>query len=151
GGLSQWANANQATLVRAEDKRGIIFMELEKAMNNPSREYKFILRPGGVINIPTTNDLVSISGMINFPYADTLGFLNAPYEEGHRAKFYIKKYGLGFAKGAKRPRTYVIQPGGIVEDPRKWGFIRIYPKVQEGAYIVVPYIDRKSTRLNSSH
>ncbi|HUM46420.1 MAG TPA: SLBB domain-containing protein, partial [Chitinophagales bacterium] len=139
GGLSQWANANQATLVRAEGDRGIIFMELEKAMKDPGSEYNFILRPGDVINIPTTNDLVSISGMINYPYADSMGFLNAPYHEGRRAKFYIKRYGLGFADGAKRPRTYVIQPGGTVEDPRRWTFIRIYPKVEKGAYIVVPY------------
>ncbi len=140
GGLSQWANANQATLVRAEGDRGIIFMELEKAMKDPGSEYNFILRPGDKINIPTTNDLVSISGMINYPYADSMGFLNAPYHEGHRAKFYIKRYGLGFADGAKRVRTYVIQPGGTVEDPRRWTFIRKYPKVEKGAYIVVPYI-----------
>ncbi|MEO6165992.1 MAG: SLBB domain-containing protein, partial [Chitinophagales bacterium] len=139
GGLSQWANVNQATLVRAEGDRGIIFMELEKAMKDPGSEYNFILRPGDVINIPTTNDLVSISGMINYPYADSMGFLNAPYHEGRRAKFYIKRYGLGFADGAKRARTYVIQPGGTVEDPRRWTFIRIYPKVEKGAYIVVPY------------
>jgi polysaccharide export outer membrane protein len=140
GGLSQWADPNQATLVRVENDRGIIFMELDKAMKDPGSEYNFILRPGDVITIPTTNDLVSVSGMINFPYVDTLGFLNAPYHDGRRAKFYIKKYGLGFAKGAKRPRTYVIQPGGTLADPRKWGFIRIYPKVQRGAYIVVPYV-----------
>ncbi|MGB3077128.1 MAG: SLBB domain-containing protein [Chitinophagales bacterium] len=139
GGLSQWANVNQATLVRAEDDRGIIFMELEKAMKDPSSEYNFILRPGDVINIPTTNDLVSITGMINYPYADTLGLLNAPYHEGRRAKFYIKRYGLGFAKDAERVRTYVIQPGGTVEDPRRWTFIRKYPKVEKGAYIVVPF------------
>jgi hypothetical protein len=69
-----------------------------------------------------------------------MGFLNAPYDEGRRAKFYIKNYGLGFAKDAKRTRTYVIQPGGTVADPRKWGFIHIYPKVEKGAYIVVPFI-----------
>ena len=51
GGLSQWANPNQATLVRAEGDRGIIFMELEKAMKNPESEYNFILRPGDLINI----------------------------------------------------------------------------------------------------
>lgn len=138
GGLSQWADANQATLVRKEGDRGIIFMELEKALKDPSSEYNFILRPGDVINIPTTNDLVSISGMINYPYADSMGFLNAPYHQGHRAKYYIKKYGLGFADGAKRVRTYVIQPGGTVDDPRRLTFIRIYPKVEKGAYIVVP-------------
>lgn len=143
GGLSQWANPNQATLVRAENGRGIIFMELEKAMKNPESEYNFILRPGDLINIPTTNDLVSISGMINYPYADSMGYLNAPYHEGRRAKFYVKRYGLGFAEGAKRPRTYVIQPGGTVEDPRRWTFIRIYPKVEKGAYVVVPYTPDK--------
>ena len=43
-----------------------------------------------------------------------------------------------------RPRTYVIQPGGTVEDPRKWTFIRIYPKVEKGAYVVVPYTPDKN-------
>ena len=78
--------------------------------------------------------------MINFPYKDSLGFLNAPWKEGKRAKWYVKKYGLGFAPEAKRVRTYVIQPGGTVQDPRRWTFIRIYPKVQKGASVVVPYI-----------
>nr|MBA2406698.1 SLBB domain-containing protein [Chitinophagales bacterium] len=139
GGLSQWANVNQATLVREENDRGIIFMDLEKAFKDASSEYNFILRPGDIISIPTTNDLVSVSGMINFPYVDTMGYLNAPYHEGKRAKFYVKKYGLGFAKDAKRPRTYVIQPGGKLEDPRRLAFIRIYPKVEKGAYVVVPF------------
>ncbi|MBA2421852.1 MAG: SLBB domain-containing protein [Chitinophagales bacterium] len=139
GGLSQWANVNQATLVREENDRGIIFMDLEKAFKNPESEFNFILRAGDIISIPTTNDIVSVSGMINFPYVDTMGYLNAPYHEGKRAKFYVKKYGLGFAKDAKRTRTYVIQPGGKLEDPRRWAFIRIYPKVEKGAYVVVPY------------
>lgn len=139
GGLSPWADANQATLMRTADNRGMVFMDLEKALKKPDSRYNLLLKPGDEIRIPVMNDIVTISGMINFPYKDSLGFLNAPYKEGKRAKWYIKKYGLGFADGAKRTRTYVAQPGGVVEGPRKLGFVRIYPKVQKGAYVVVPY------------
>ena len=146
GGLTQWANANEATLVRAEDNRGLVFMELEKAIQDPGSRYNILLKAGDVINVPVTNDIVTISGMINFPYKDTLGFLNAPYKEGKRARWYIKKYGLGFDEDAERVRTYVVQPGGTVEDPRRLTFIRVYPKVEKGAYIVVPYTEEAMAR-----
>ncbi len=139
GGLTQWADANEATLVRKEDNRGLVFMELDKAMKDPDGRFNLLLKGGDQIVIPVTNDIVAISGMINFPYKDSLGFLNTPWKEGKRAKWYVKKYGLGFAPDAKRVRTYVIQPGGTVQDPRRWAFIRIYPKVQKGASVVVPY------------
>ncbi|MCS6917812.1 MAG: SLBB domain-containing protein [Chitinophagales bacterium] len=141
GGLTPYADANQATLMRTADNRGMVFMDLEKALKKPDSRYNLLLKPGDEITIPVINDIVTISGMINFPYKDSLGFLNAPYKEGKRAKWYIKEYGLGFAEGAKRTRTYVAQPGGTVEGPRKLGFIRIYPKVQKGAYVVVPYTE----------
>ncbi|MCS6991187.1 MAG: SLBB domain-containing protein [Chitinophagales bacterium] len=144
GGLTPWADANQATLNRTADNRGIVFMDLEKALKKPDSRYNLLLRPGDEITIPLINDIVTISGMINYPYKDSLGFLNAPFKEGKRAKWYIKKYGLGFADGAKRARTYVAQPGGTVEGPRRLGFVRIYPKVQKGAYIVVPYLETTS-------
>ena len=143
GGLTQWADANQTMLVRAEDNRGLVFMDLDKALKDPGSRYNLLLKAGDEITVPVTNDIVTISGNINFPYRDTLGFLNAPWKEGKRAKWYIKKYGLGFADGAKKVRTYVIQPGGVVEDPQRLTFIRIYPKVQKGASVVVPYIAPK--------
>lgn len=143
GGVTRWADANEATLVRAEDNRGLVFMELEKALKDQGGRFNLLLKPGDQIDVPIMNDIVSISGMINFPYKDSLGFLNTPWKDGKRAKWYIKKYGLGFAPDAKRIRTYVIQPGGTVQDPKRWTFIRIYPKVQKGASVVVPYILEK--------
>ncbi|MCY7409608.1 MAG: SLBB domain-containing protein [Chitinophagales bacterium] len=143
GGLTQWADPNEATLVRPDDNRGMVFMDLEKALKDPSSRYNVLIRPGDQINVPVTNDIVTISGMINYPYKDSLGFLNAPYKSGKRAKWYVKKYGLGFDKDAKRVHTYVVQPGGVVEDPNRITFIRIYPKVQKGAYVVVPYTEPK--------
>ncbi len=144
GGVTQWANANQATLVRAEENRGLVILDLEKALKNPKSRYNILLKPGDVVSVPVTNDLVTLSGMINFPYQDSLGFVNVPYKEGKRAKWYIKQYGLGFQSEAQRARTYVVQPGGLVEGPRRLTFVRIYPKVEEGAYIVVPYTERAS-------
>ncbi|MBA3646953.1 MAG: SLBB domain-containing protein [Chitinophagales bacterium] len=138
GGLTQWASPNRATLIRVEDERGIVFMELDKAIHDPDSRYNFILRPGDVIEVPSSSDLVAISGQINYPFRDSSGVINAPYHAGKRAKFYIKKYGLGFNKEAKRSHTYVIQPGQTLQDPHRWTFIRIYPKVQSGAYVVVP-------------
>jgi protein involved in polysaccharide export with SLBB domain len=38
GGLTQWADANEGTLVRKEENRGLVFMELDKAMKNPERD-----------------------------------------------------------------------------------------------------------------
>ncbi|MFI5134757.1 MAG: SLBB domain-containing protein [Chitinophagales bacterium] len=147
GGLTKWANAGQTTLVRKDENRGIVFMSLDKALDDPKSKYNVILKPGDVINVPVTNDLVTISGMINYPYKDSLGFVNTPYESGKHAKWYIKKYGLGFDKYAEKARTYVVQPGGTVEGTHNFTFIRSYPKVQKGSYVVVPYTPEAAAKL----
>lgn len=139
GGLTQWADASQTTLVRSDENRGIVTMELDKALKDPASRYNVILKAGDVINVPITNDLVTISGMINYPYKDSLGFINTPYNSGKSAKWYVKNFGLGFDKYAERKRTYVIQPGGTVEGTKHFLFIRTYPKVEKGGYVVVPY------------
>lgn len=144
GGITQWANANQATLIRKDENRGIVTMELDKALDDPNSRYNIILKPGDEINVPVTNDLVTISGMINYPYKDSLGFINTPYNSGKRAKWYVKKFGLGFDTYAERSRTYVIQPGGTVEGVKHTLFFRTYPKVQKGGYVVVPYTEQAS-------
>ena len=138
GGLTKWANTKMATLTRAEDNRGIVFMHLDKVMEDEDSRYNLYLRPGDVINIPTANDIVTISGAVNYPFKDTTGLINGPFRGEKRAKYYVKHYGLGFNKESWRQHTYVIQPGQQIEDPRHWGFIQIYPKVQSGAYVVVP-------------
>jgi protein involved in polysaccharide export with SLBB domain len=142
GGLTQWADANQTTLIRNDENRGIVTMELDKALDDPKSRYNIILKPGDVIDVPITNDLVTISGMINYPYKDSLGFINTPFNSGKSAKWYIKTYGLGFDKYAERKRTYVIQPGGTVEGVRHTLFFRNYPTVQKGGYVVVPYTEQ---------
>lgn len=139
GGITQWAFARNATLIRKNDNRGFVFMRLDKALKHPGSKWDLILEEGDVLNVPVMTDIVTISGYINFPYADSLSQINVPFAGNcHRAKYYIKKYGQGFAKEGHKSQTYVIQPGNNVTNVQRLGFIRIYPKVPTGSYIVVP-------------
>ena len=63
--------------------------------------------------------------------------MKVPYHMGHRAKYFVKKYGGGFGKEAKRSRTYVESPGGRVKRTRNYLLFKVYPKVNVGDKVVV--------------
>ena len=139
GGITQWAYARNATLIRKNDNRGFVLMRLDKALKHPGSKWDLIVEEGDIIDIPVMTDIVTVSGYINFPYADSLTQINAPFSGNcHRAKYYVKKFGQGFSPDGKKSQTYVIQPGNNVVNVNRIGFIRIYPKVPAGSYVVVP-------------
>ena len=119
---------------------------IDRAIKKPGSKYDYILKPGDQISIPKQSNIVSVSGLIKFPYIDSLQQINVPYTKGKRAKFYIKHYGLGFEKRAKKSRTYVVNPGQNVNDCRKFVLFNIYPKVKAGATVVATAIPPKELK-----
>jgi len=152
GGLEGWAFSKGTTLIRKSNAKGFVFMRLDKAIKHPNGKWNLILEPGDQINIPIMTDVVTISGFVDFPYVDSFRQVTVPYAGSwHRAKYYIKKYGLGFSEFGKKSATYVIQPGNNVVDVNNIGPIKVYPHVPVGSVIVVPQNPDKSTKQKSQH
>ena len=160
GGLTSEAFADGARLTRQQGHTGMVIVDLEKAMRRPGSKYNYILKNLDSIYIPKIENLVTVRGQIDYPFEESnmkrlillpdsispvqyLGAtpekkVNVPYTKGKRAKYYIKEYGSGFGKYAKRKDTYVILPNGHIKGTRFTIFGRRYPKVKEGSEIVVP-------------
>ncbi len=138
GGLTQWAFPEGAKLVREELNAGFLFFKLQDVMNDSSSKYNYIVRGGDVLTIPKVEQLVQISGLIQYPGIETLKLISAPYTKGKSARYYINNYGLGFDKNADRKQTYVIETGGYIHKTKHFLFVKLYPKVPKGSAIVVP-------------
>lgn len=149
GGLTTYAYPENGLLFRNQDERGPIALRLDKIIKKPGSRFDVILRKGDVLEITTRSNIVSITGEILYPLNDSLKYVNVTYESGKRAKYYIKKYGLGFNRFSKRNRTYVINPGNNISTCRKFIIYNCYPKVKPGATIVVPPLPNKEIKLNA--
>jgi protein involved in polysaccharide export with SLBB domain len=146
GGLTNWAFLEGATLHRADGNLGFVFMDLDKAMKNKGSAFNYVLKSGDVISIPKVNELVAITGAVNYPNIDSIGSVNAIYNAGRRARYYVKHFGVGFAKDAKRRHTFVTDANGLVRKPVHFGILSIYPRVNKGSVISIPVKEEKIKR-----
>lgn len=144
GGFTEYAYPEGATIKRGNGNLTMLF--LDKAVKNPNSKYNYILKEGDVINVPRLGELVALSGAIDFPFEDTLKMeVYVPFDGSKSAKRYVKKYGRNFSDDARRSRTYVVQPNGLVKRTHNflWVF-HFYPKVKvKGSEVVVPYKPKK--------
>ena len=143
GNLTDEAFLDGATLYRNMDEVGYIIFDITKAISNPGSNYDVILKDGDEIHIPKFKSYVSIEGATNFQdvYTDEIseeGKVNVIYEQGKRAKYYIKEYAGGFDKNADRKETTVTYSNGAVNKAKSFGLFTLYPPVEEGAVINVP-------------
>ncbi|MDO9185588.1 MAG: SLBB domain-containing protein [Bacteroidia bacterium] len=138
GGFTQYAFPEGATLSRTEFETGFLFFKLQDVMKDSGSKYNYILRGGDAIIIPKVDQLIQISGLINYPDISTLKQISAPYTSGKSVRYYVKNYGLGFDKKADRKKAYVLEAGGYVKKTKTFLFIKFYPKVAKGAVVVVP-------------
>lgn len=142
GGPTPWAYLENATLKRSEDSVGYVISNLKKALKDSNSRFNVLVKPGDSISVPTVNDLVSITGAVNYPFLDPLKKVNTPFHKGWSAKRYIKVYGDGFAKGAWRTHSYVIQPGGFVQSVHRFLVFNSFPKVEKGGGVYVEYKEK---------
>ena len=134
GGVTDWAFLEGATLFRVDNEAGYLFMDVKKVLTHQNTKTNYILKEGDIIVIPKINELIMIAGEIEYPGTDVI---NAPYHKNRCARFYIRKYGAGFTKDAKKRKTYVVLPGGFVKNTTGFGLFNIYPRVKKGSTIVV--------------
>lgn len=131
GGLTRFAYPNGARLYRKTDGIGYVLMDLDKAIKRKNSKYNYILNKGDSIVIPTIKDLVALKGEFNYPSSSKPESLFMPFSSGRGFKYYIKTYGAGYGKEAKRLKTYVIYPNGKIQKGRK-------SSIEKGSTIVIP-------------
>ena len=107
-------------------------IDLEKALANPGGEDDIVLREGDVLDIPTFNGTVKISGAVMYPNTVT-------YSKGMSLSKYIDNAG-GYAYRAKK-RPYVVYMNGKVSTG-------LNAHIEPGCEIIVPQKpERNSTSL----
>jgi hypothetical protein len=138
GGLTPYAYIPNAHLIRLENDQQKNIFELKNAFQDSASRANLILKDGDVIDIPTVNQMVSISGAIRYPGLDSAATISGKYIAGKSAKWYVKHYAGGFKKKALKRSTLVIYPNGKVEHTRSFIGIKNYPTIDnEGATVTV--------------
>lgn len=146
GGLTPFAHVQASTLKRVDKEIGPVILELKEAFKDTTSRANYILKPEDLINIPSINQLVSLSGAIRYPEIDTFGLISGKYVPSKRAKYYVKKYAAGFDDRAKKTTTVVLHPNGSATYTKKFPWFGRYPKVTEGSKIQVEYKPRREKR-----
>jgi polysaccharide export outer membrane protein len=134
GGLTPNASAKNASLLR--EGRPNIAINLASALRNKSSAFNVVLDEGDILYIPRTESLIAITGpAIKYYERNGQMEVNAPYLPGRRAHYYVKQYGLGYAKKAKRADTYITYENGQFKKSLNFGLFRLHPIVRRGATI----------------
>jgi protein involved in polysaccharide export with SLBB domain len=133
---------NKIALSSAHDSSGItliterkafteVAIDLEKIIKNPGSKDDILLEEGDRIEIPTINNMITISG-------DVFNPITVNYETSKKLRAYLEDAG-GVAKSGNKKRVFVIYPNGKAGKTKKiFGIFRQYPKVTAGSKIFVP-------------
>lgn len=110
-----------------------VYIDLEKAVNNPGSDADILMREGDRLFVPEYNPIVRVSGDVMFP--NTLF-----YEEGKDYKYYVNEAG-GFGHRAKKSKTFIVYQNGKAALTKKGA------KPEPGCEIVVVSKKKNPVRL----
>ncbi|MEO7308186.1 MAG: SLBB domain-containing protein [Ferruginibacter sp.] len=108
-----------------------VSIDLYRALKYKNSKYDIILQEGDVIFIPEINPFVNVKGTVQSP-------LKLTFDKEHTSVgYYIDKAG-GFGIKPWRKRIYVTYANGKSRRTKNLFFIHFYPRVKEGATVMVP-------------
>ena len=143
GGLTREAFEQGATLLRTDNDKGFVILNLDKAKKNPQSRFNYILKKGDVITIPKLEDLVTVE-MANTRsaelYPDKLtdrGKFNVAWQRGKRANYYVKSYTAGLGERGRKRLITVEHANGELGRTVNLGLFKISPKVRPGSIVSV--------------
>ncbi len=154
GGLTDEAFSQGVTLYRNMDDAGYVIINLEKALKNNESSFNVILKDGDIINIPKSNDLVTIEGAtrINELYNSDIvkqGKINVAFEKNKSATSYIRDYAGGIAENGDKGKITVTYATGEVKSSRRFLFWRSYPEIKPGSTIRIGAKEEKPVKEHS--
>lgn len=137
GGLRESAFMEGARLIRSWNDLGEVFLDLgDIVANSNTAGTNYLMKKGDVIIIPKINELVTISGALNFEFQEKSS-LSVPYTQGKSGKYYIKNYAGGFKKRTDKKKLFVIEANGRVRRTKSILFFKIYPQTTIGSTVQV--------------
>ena len=108
-----------------------VSIDLPNALKYKNSKYDIILQEGDVVFVPEINPFVSVVGRVQSP-------LKIAFDKEHSSlMYYIDKAG-GFGVRPWKKRIYVTYANGKSRRTKTFLFIKKYPKVEEGALVMVP-------------
>jgi len=107
-----------------------IGIDLVSAIKNPGGEEDLFLLEGDIIDIPKEPQTVKVTGEVLYPNS-------VKYLSSNTFKDFINGAG-GYTTSSARRKSYVIYSNGSVKRVKSFGFIKLYPKIDKGAEIIVP-------------
>jgi protein involved in polysaccharide export with SLBB domain len=152
GGLTEEAFPDGARLFRAEDSIGVVVINLRESLTKPSSQSDIIMRQNDTLYIPKRQELVTISGAVNFrdvlneEFIESGNKINVGYLPNKNAMYYIDKYAAGISENGRRRLISVRHANGRLEKTKSFGLFYAYPKVTPGATINVGNIEERTTK-----
>ena len=112
-----------------------IGIDLVAILKNPGTLIDLYLKSGDELIIPEVEETVKIIGEVLVPSL-------VQYNKKQSLKYYIRNSG-GFTNTAKKSNLYVRYSNGEIKTLKKFLFFKFYPKVDQGAEIIVPQREKK--------
>jgi len=108
-----------------------VAIDLQKIIHNPGGEDDILLEEGDRIEIPATNNMITIAGEVFSP-------LIVSYDANKKLRDYLSDAG-GITKSGNKKRVFIVYPNGKAARTKKiLGIFRQYPVVKAGSKIFVP-------------
>ena len=134
GGITLNGSTAQASLKRQNKPN--IRLNLDRALSKPMSNSNLTISDGDSLFVPEKEGLVTIVGPGTKYYVrNGKTTFNAPFEPNRRSSYFVKQFGLGFAKKASIKDTYVSYHNGQFSKVRNYGLFWIHPIVRPGATI----------------
>lgn len=140
GGIKATGYLPGALFQRKGERIGI---DIAQIMNNPSVEGNITLEDGDTLIVPKRSEIVSIGGAVLNP--SSINFTS-----GYDFNDYLSQAG-GYDEQAQRGRAFITYANGFTQRTRKFLFFRMYPKVEPGSNIYVPFkpVDNKKSDITA--
>jgi protein involved in polysaccharide export with SLBB domain len=141
GGITQFADLKNTTLIRYNSNASIILFNAELALKNKrSSRLDPILIKGDLLSIPKLNNTISIeTSGTNYLLGEGQKNITMTYRGNKTAKWYIKKFAGGFSERKSKIFLKVIRLNGFQESTKKGLIFKRHPRIINGDKIIVSY------------
>ncbi len=145
GGFSSVADVYNTSLIRYSEDKGLIAFNAEDAMSFKRDLQKDpILLDRDYIVVPRQDNIITIEPQgTNYQLAGGQKAINLTYQGAGSARWYVKKFGGGFADTKNRKYFRVVHQSGIQEATKEWLFFRKHPKVKAGDKVSIYYLTKE--------
>jgi protein involved in polysaccharide export with SLBB domain len=145
GGFNSVADIYGTSLIRYDKSKGQIAFNAKDAMRfNREKEFDPILVDGDYVVVPRVDNVVTIDPLgTNYQLAGGQKFINITFQGTASAKWYVKKFGGGFADHKGKRYFRVVHQNGLQETTSKWLIFRKHPKVKSGDNVSLVYLKKE--------